>query len=185
VSEIIACPRCQRKLRLDESVFGQTVQCPSCQNTFTAERPAPAAPPRPVDDERPLYQVREEGPPRPYDEDYRRPPRPVEDDEDYPRPPRRPRYYDYARPHRGSAVMTLGILGLVLSLCGVLGVPGIILDIIAVVMGSSDLSAMNRGEMDPAGRGQTKAGLICGIVGLVLAGLALVGCLFSILSDAM
>src|SRR5215468_10926025 len=94
--EIIACPSCQRKLRLDDDAFGQTVQCPSCQNTFVAEKPAPA--PRPADE--PPYRPRDEAPPRRYDDDLPRPrydePRPRRryDDEDYPRPRRSGRYYD-------------------------------------------------------------------------------------------
>jgi hypothetical protein len=181
VPEIITCPQCQRKLRMDESVLGQTVQCPSCQNTFIAERPAAVAPPaaRPVDDEPPVYRTRDEDPPSPprrYPTS--RPPRYEEEDEDYPRPPRRSRYHDdYPRSHRGSAVLTLGILGLVLSLTGLLVVPGVILAIIAVVLGASDLAAMSRGEVDPAGRGSTKSGLICGIIALTLVGLGVVTCI--------
>jgi hypothetical protein len=177
--EIIACPRCQRKLRLDEAVLGQTVQCPSCQNTFVAERPAPAAPPRPAADEPPVYRVRDEDPPPHYDEPPRRyreprPDRYVEEDEDYPRPRR---YYDdYPRPHRGSAVQTLGILGLVFSFCFPFALVGLILSIVAVAMGASDLAAMTRGEMDPSGRGPTKVGLTCAIIALVLVGLGFVAC---------
>jgi hypothetical protein len=190
VPEIIACPRCQRKLRLDESVFGQTVQCPSCQNTFTAERPAPAAPPPPAEDQRPVYRVRDEEPPR-YDEPpprrYDEPRRPryvEEDDEDYPRPTRRPYYGDYPRAHRGSAVQTLGILGLVFSFCLPFTLVGVILSIVAIAMGASDLGAMNRGEMDPSGRGPTKVGISCGIIALVLGGLSFIACIgFNIFND--
>ena len=69
------------------------------------------------------------------------------------------------RPHRGGAVLALGIIGLVVCfICG----------IIAIVMGSSDLKAMKAGEMDPAGEGQTRAGLICGIIGVAWLVLVLV-----------
>jgi hypothetical protein len=62
-------------------------------------------------------------------------------------------------PHRGTAVLVLGILGLVLCLiCG----------IIAWVMGSTDLREMDAGRMDPTGRGMTQAGRICGIISVVL-----------------
>ena len=180
--EIIACPRCQRKLRLDESVLGQTVQCPSCQNTFTAERPAPAPPPPPPEDQRPVYRVRDEEPPPRYDEPRR--PRYVEEDEDYPRPARRPYYDDYPRAHRGSAVQTLGILGLVFSFCLPFTLVGVILSIIAIAMGASDLAAMNRGEMDPSGRGPTKVGISCGIIALVLGALSFIACIgFNIFND--
>jgi hypothetical protein len=62
--------------------------------------------------------------------------------------------------HRGGAVLTLGILGLVV--CFILGV-------IAWVMANSDLRQMDLGVMDPAGRSMTQAGKICGIVSVVLA----------------
>ena len=62
--------------------------------------------------------------------------------------------------HRGGVVLTLGILGLVVCfICG----------IIAWVMGNKDLQEMDRGLMDPAGKGLTQAGRICGIVSVVLA----------------
>jgi hypothetical protein len=35
-------------------------------------------------------------------------------------------------------------------------------------MGSSDLKEMDAGIMDPEGRGNTKGGMICGIVGCIL-----------------
>ena len=180
--EIITCPQCQRKLRLDETSLGQTVQCPSCQNTFLAERPtavAPSPPPRPIDDE-PSYR-RDEPLPRRYDADYGRPRRRYDDDEDYPRPARR--YYDeYPKAHRGTAVQVLGILALVFVFCQ--PVVGLVLAIISVSLGAVDLAAMNRGEMDPSGRGQTKTGLICGIIALVMVPVALVACIgFAILDN--
>ena len=63
-------------------------------------------------------------------------------------------------PHRGTAVLVLGILGLVICfICG----------IIAWVMGNNDLRAMTQGRMDPTGRGTTQAGRICGIISVCLA----------------
>jgi hypothetical protein len=70
------------------------------------------------------------------------------------------------RPHRGTAVLVLGILGIV---CCV--IPGII----AWVMGDSDLRGMKEGRMDPSGRGLTQAGRICGIVSVVLAVVGIIG----------
>jgi hypothetical protein len=63
------------------------------------------------------------------------------------------------QPHRGAVVLTLGILGLML--CFILG-------IIAWVMGAADLRAMREGRMDPAGKGITQAGQICGIVSVAM-----------------
>src|SRR4030042_6157410 len=63
------------------------------------------------------------------------------------------------RPHRGTVILVLGILGIVCCfICG----------IIAWVMGSSDLKEMSAGRMDPSGQGLTQAGKICGIVSVVL-----------------
>jgi hypothetical protein len=63
------------------------------------------------------------------------------------------------RPHRGTVVLVLGILGLVCCfICG----------IIAWVMGNTDLRDMDAGRMDPSGRGLTQAGKICGIISVVL-----------------
>lgn len=63
------------------------------------------------------------------------------------------------RPHRGTAVLVLGILGLVF--CFILG-------IIAWVMGRNDLAEMNQGRMDPSGRGLTQAGKICGMISVII-----------------
>jgi len=63
------------------------------------------------------------------------------------------------RPHRGTLILVLGILGLVC--CFILG-------IIAWVMGNGDLREMNMGRMDPSGRGLTQAGKICGMISVIL-----------------
>ena len=62
-------------------------------------------------------------------------------------------------PHRGVLILVLGILSIVCCLiCG----------IIAWVMANKDFKEMAAGRMDPAGRGLTNAGKICGIVGIAL-----------------
>jgi hypothetical protein len=63
------------------------------------------------------------------------------------------------KPHRGTLILVLGILGLVI--CGPLGIA-------AWVMGSGDLKEMNAGTMDPSGRSLTNAGKICGIIASIL-----------------
>ena len=63
------------------------------------------------------------------------------------------------KPHRGTLILVLGILGLII--CGPLA-------IVAWILGSGDLKAMDAGTMDPAGRGNTQAGRICGIIGTIL-----------------
>ncbi len=69
------------------------------------------------------------------------------------------------RPHRGVMILVLGILGIVLcAICG----------IVAWVMGNSDLREMQAGRMDKTGEGMTKAGKICGMIGVILWGIYLV-----------
>jgi len=69
------------------------------------------------------------------------------------------------KPHRGTVILVLGILGLVL--CMPLG-------IVAWIMGSADLKDMDAGTMDPSGRGNTNAGKICGMIATILAIVGLV-----------
>ena len=63
-------------------------------------------------------------------------------------------------PHRGTTVLVLGILGLVVCvICG----------IIAWVMGKNDLKEIDAGRMDPTGRGVTNAVRICGMISTIFA----------------
>jgi uncharacterized protein DUF4190 len=90
------------------------------------------------------------------DEDEDRPARRRRDDaDDYDDPVRRP---GGGAPHRGVVVLVLGILGLCCGICG----------LIAFILGLVDIGKMNKGEMDPSGKGMTMAGLIIGIIGFVL-----------------
>ncbi|MBM3831424.1 MAG: DUF4190 domain-containing protein [Verrucomicrobia bacterium] len=59
------------------------------------------------------------------------------------------------RPHRGTLILVLGILGL--FVCAPLGIA-------AWIMGNGDLKQMDGGIMDPSGRSSTNAGRICGII---------------------
>ena len=70
------------------------------------------------------------------------------------------------KPHRGSLILVLGILSLVLC--------GIFTAIPAWIMGNSDLKAMAAGTMDPSGRSLTNAGKICGMISTILTILGLV-----------
>jgi len=80
-----------------------------------------------------------------------------------PTPPPPPSPPDVAgvRPHRGPLILVMGILGIVCSMCFVFG-------IIAWIFGKNDLAAMEQGQMDKSGEGLTKAGMICGMVGVGL-----------------
>jgi len=75
----------------------------------------------------------------------------------------------YLKPHRGGAILALGILGLLV--CFVMG-------IVAWVMGNNDLREMTAGQMDRSGEQLTMAGRICGIISTVLA---IVGCAGSLI----
>ena len=76
-----------------------------------------------------------------------------------------------AKPHRGGAILALGIIGIVV--CFVTG-------IIAWVMGSNDLKEMDAGIRDKSGYSLTKAGMICGIISVVLAILSIFWVIFVI-----
>jgi predicted Zn finger-like uncharacterized protein len=78
-------------------------------------------------------------------------------------------------PDRGSLVLTLGIVSIVLVV--VCGPVGLVLGIMAWVMGQGDLRKIRDKQMDAEGQGTTQAGWICGIIGTVLNGLALLACL--------
>jgi len=79
-----------------------------------------------------------------------------------PTPPPPPSPPDVAgvRPHRGPLILVFGILSIVC--CFLFGIA-------AWVMGNNDLQAMQAGQMDRSGESLTKAGKICGIVGIALA----------------
>ena len=163
---IVNCPDCRCELRVPDHLRGREVKCPTCGTQFVAgpadgDAPDARAAPTETYQESPL--PRREPPPRP--------PRPWGDDEDDPyydhegRPSRRRRLD--LDPHRGTLILTLGILGIVLP-CG------LVLGIIAWVLGQNDLAAMRAGNMDPSGEGNTNAGRILGIVSCCLW---LAGCL--------
>ena len=77
------------------------------------------------------------------------------------------------KPHRGTLILVLGILGLVV--CGPVGIA-------AWVMGANDLKEMEAGTMDPSGRGTTQAGKICGMIAciLMILGVVIFGLLFAL-----
>jgi hypothetical protein len=64
-----------------------------------------------------------------------------------------------AEAHRGTLILVLGILSLVI--CALLGP-------FAWRMGKADLAKMDAGQMDPEGRGVTKGGMICGLIATIL-----------------
>jgi predicted Zn finger-like uncharacterized protein len=157
--ELVTCPSCTKQLRVPDALLGKNVKCPQCGTIFVGGA-ADAGPA--YDDPRPDWQQYADRPVRP------RYPRGGYDD-DYDRPWRGRR--DYELPHRSGAVLTLGILGLVFSFLSCLCVVGLILSVIAIGMGGSDLAKMRQGIMDPSGEGSTQAGRVCGIIGLIISSL--------------
>lgn len=166
--ETISCPKCDRKLRVPDESLGKLAQCPACQFTFTAERPSyePMLPPSmPVG----VARVEEEEPPP-------QPGRGWIDEVRHNREEREAQQatggelnfledYDGARPHRGAAVVLLGVVGLVFSCIPLLGGA---LGLIATAMASTDLQEMARRRMDRSGKGATQAGQMCGVIAIIL-----------------
>ena len=87
-------------------------------------------------------------------------------------------------PHRGRLVEGLGVASLFCFVPGLLGtllgpvgmavaLVGIGLAATALMLGRRDLRAMDTNHIDPRGRTQTEVGSICGLIGVVLGGVAL------------
>src|SRR5437867_900616 len=137
MATIVDCPSCERKLRVPEDLLGTRVKCPTCGGTFNAtaseraevtpsaassasgvtlSRPpdsaASAVPPAGADGAPPLDGGTAPAAP---------PPAPPEEDDDRPWEQPRALRRDW-EPHRGTLVMTLGIVGLVMGACGGLAV---------------------------------------------------------------
>lgn len=205
MSQTITCPACTLRLTLPAEYMGRQVRCPSCHAEFiaSAEAPPPPVPapseggfpnlslddgeptpaktpaPREEAPEPPPPSRREEPPPERRSPSSRRDRIDYDDDEDeedrpWERPYRR-RVRRDCEPHRGSLVLTFGIISVVaLAICGPLGLP---FGIMAWWMGSGDLAKMRAGTMDPEGEGSTQAGWVCGIIGTIIDGLMTLGCL--------
>jgi hypothetical protein len=173
MQEVINCPSCQRRLQVPDTLVGQDVQCPTCGATFVAA--IGGLPPKPTEhlpeEDAPHVDL---GPEEPRERPVRRR---RYDDDDYGDYDDDDRYRRRRRrdllPHRGSTVLTLGILSLVLGCLGIIFGP------IAWAMGNTDMAEIRSGRMDPDGEGLTNAGRICGIIGTVLGIIGLVlGCLW-------
>jgi UDP-N-acetylmuramyl pentapeptide phosphotransferase/UDP-N-acetylglucosamine-1-phosphate transferase len=82
-----------------------------------------------------------------------------------------PQYHEAVKPQRGGVILALGIIGIVLCF---------ITAIIAWVMGSGDIKEMKEGKRDPSGEQLTKAGMICGIIGVCLGILGILWCIIAV-----
>jgi hypothetical protein len=177
-SEIVSCSNCQKKLQVPEDLLGQEVQCPSCGTSFTAGTAPPPLPlpPHAVQPERKEPKTEPEAEADVYRRSAGGRRRYVEEDdhgreEGDEREGRRARRRDQ-EPHRGSLILTLGILSLAGGfLCG--GIP-LFLGPVAWILGSADMAEIRAGRMDAEGEGATNAGRICGIVATVLLVLAVI-----------
>jgi hypothetical protein len=159
---IISCPSCPQKLRVPEEFFGRTVKCPKCGVTFQAAAgPAGTEPPAAGSD--PATASEHTSPSVADPESMGGRPLTAES-----APTRRIRRD--AEPSRGSLVLTLGIISIVLPVIG--WIPGIA----AITMGRADQKKIRAGLMDRAGADTTQAGWICGIIGTCLQGITCLGC---------
>ena len=144
MSDTITCPSCQRTLRVPESLRGQLVKCPTCEQTFTAateDRPPPRKEPPPP----PRDRYEDEPLPRPARRDE---PDDWEDDrDDYDRPRRR----GVEKPGKVQAIAIMTLIGGILAVLGGLGLTlaggficclwpgtyyGLVMGIMAIVKGS-------------------------------------------------
>jgi hypothetical protein len=148
---LVNCPSCRQTVQVPDNLIDQFVRCPACEATFTAARQMALPDPITVEYDAGPGTIRQPSPPS-----------------QPPAPPVRP---TTVRPHRGVAILVLGILSIVL-ICGI----GLILGPIAWIMGTNDLREIREGRMDPTGEGMTAAGRICGIVGTCLHGVGLCCC---------
>src|SRR5262249_3006934 len=143
-----------RKVRVPDDLLGKKVKCPTCGTTFTAGESA--GPPPVEEEERPApAPAHPPAPPDEYEEEH--PAREYEDEDR----PRRRRSRASMQPHRGTMILVMGILSLVVA--------GPILGPIAWIMGNSDLKEIRAGRMDPEGESQTNAGRICGMIATILS----------------
>ena len=145
----IKCSNCQSLLRVADEHAGKSARCPQCSTII----------PIPIDG---YTQPEFDGGPDsgvPYQSPYQAKP---------PNPYSAPVADVFNRPtstgsqfarHRGETILALGIGSYVCC---------ILLGIAAIVMASADLRRMDEGTMDPSGRGLTRAGMILGIIHLVM-----------------
>jgi predicted Zn finger-like uncharacterized protein len=174
----MTCPTCGSKLEVADEDIGHTVQCGSCQQTFTAEDPGrkrnDGAARDPDEDDRRPSSRRGGDRERDRDDDYDRPRRSSRDRDDYDRDddyrPRRSRYRDddeaYERRYGPAQQTGMGITSMIL---GILSIPtifcygfGIILGILAIIFGILSLKT--------AGRGMGIAGICTAIFAFLIFG---------------
>jgi hypothetical protein len=85
-------------------------------------------------------------------------------------------------PHRGGLILTLGILSICLSATCIFTPLSLPMGLAAWVLGQGDLGKIRANVLDPEGEANTRAGLVCGIIGTLLSGLLLVSCGVSVMA---
>ncbi len=192
------CPSCGQKLNIPDEFAGKKVKCSKCASVFvadaSAEAPSPVPPSRAVRSE----PIEREAPSREPESEF-------EEGPSRRRVRRRDRGGGTAAPGRGGMIMTFGIVSVAapivgiivqviagvvfppLGICGaVFVIVGLVLGIIAWVMGSGDLKRIRAGSIDQSAEGGTKTGYITGIIGTILNGMYFVcGCIAVILAIAI
>ena len=148
------CPECQSVLQTPREMVGKNCKCPTCGNVMEIPSPWSESPYAPIDMSAPI-DAQNEFVSSPWSH-------------------QGGLHDPNLQPHRGETILVLGIFSLLVGVfgCGCCGlvVPfGLGLGIPAVIMGRADLKAMDENRMNPAGRGSTKGGMICGALGIVLA----------------
>ena len=157
------CNQCSNFLSVPDEHADKKARCPSCQeiNSIPTSTVGPAAGPG--------ISYPDAGAEKQSDNPFEKPiaPTPAAVGSAYAQQmqPAQHGMHGHLRPHRGSLVLTMGILAWV---CNFFLIPGIL----AWVWGQSDLKKMKAGIMDPSGYGTTQAGMIIGIISTLLIGAA-------------
>ena len=149
----LRCPTCRAEVELGREFLGAEVECGACLAVFVADPRAATDPPPPPAEQSRTPGGDAPGPRRPQPSRRPRPRR------DYPRPPADPE-----PPASAAAVasLVLGITSVMTACCSCVSIP------FAVgAMATGGTALMGRG-----GHGIATAGLILGIVGLLLSGAA-------------
>ncbi len=163
----MSCTGCGQTLRVADEHAGKLARCPKCGTVVSVPAAGTAASAIPLLQPVPDF-LQPAAASNPFASSNPFADRPDQVTNPYASPtaPQTP-VSSYRQPHRGGLILTFGIVGLPPICCMPLG-------IVAWVMGAADLKAIRAGTMDPAGQSMTQAGMVCGIISVVLAGLWIV-----------
>lgn len=184
----VACPECEKRLKVADTVAGKKIRCPACKavvavpdaddfvepdedvgitETPPAKKRLPARKLRDDDEEERRPKARKSRDDDAEDDEDRRPKsrRRRDDDEDEEEHgPRKKKVRRSGTPHRGTNILLFGI-GSMLIAC--VPIAAWYLGWQAIQMANEDLDQMASGRMDDSGKGSTQIGKVCGIVGSV------------------